>query len=55
MKKKLVLGVGLGVTILGIAGIHALKDSAIAKHDAEVKKAEIEANAKREAEANKNK
>lgn len=53
MKKKYIFGLGLGATLLGIAGIHALKDSSIAKHDAEVRKAEIEAEAKRQAEANK--
>ena len=53
MKKKYVLGLSIGATLLGIAGIHAWKDSNIAKHDAEVKKAKIEAEVKREAEAKK--
>ena len=44
MKYK--LGIGAGLTLLGLFAIGAIRDNAIAKHDAEVRKAEIAAGVK---------
>ena len=49
MKYK--LGLGLGAVLVTLVAIDAIKDSAISKHEADVRKAEIAAEVKRKEEA----